>query len=432
MGSNIKSVFGRQIFTWRGHPGVEAIVRTEDGAEGRAEVLAGLSVGKYEVEFTYDGGERWGGLGTQKAVENINTIVAPALKGMDARQQRKIDEVMLELNRVPNKSKLGGNATASVSAAVLKAGAESQDIPLYRHIGGVNACILPVPCSGASGGSGKYGGGPPGSSTGDKPSYSFPCYGFKSFSEASYAGWEISREFRKIISTRFSAGSLVSGHPGIAPGTIKHDRELLEAMTEAIENTGYKNRAGIHIDVAAGTYYDEKKGVFTGLFSRDDKTKEELVALYTDMVKSYPIVILEDPLDEDDYEGHAMLTRELGIEIVGDDLFTTNHERLQQGIDVGAANTMLLKVNQVGTITEAFDAVQMCYRAGYGVMPCMSRGEGLALADYVVGLGTGQMREGAGFPLANRLLEIEDELGSTAKFLGKDGLKVKWAGNQGS
>ena len=143
-------------------------------------------------------------------------------------------------------------------------------------------------------------------------------------------------------------------------------------------------------------------------------------------------MILEDPLDEDDYEGHAMLTRELGIEIVGDDLFTTNPERLQQGIDVGAANTMLLKVNQVGTITEAFDAVQMCYRAGYGVMPCMSRGEGLAIADYVVGLGTGHMREGAGFPLANRLLEIEDELGSTAKFLGKDGLKVKWAGNQGS
>ena len=432
MGSKISSVYGRQIFTWRDHPGVEAIVRTESGAEGRAEVTAGLSVGKYEVEFTYDGGERWAGLGTQKAADNINGIIAPALKGMDVTQQRKIDEVMLELDRTSGKSGLGGNATASVSAAVLKAGAASLGVPLYQHIGGANACILPVPCSGGGGGSGRYGGGPPGGSTGDKPSYSFPCYGFESFSEASYAGWKISRECRRILNERYNAGSLVSGYRGIPPGVMKHDRELWEVMTEAIENSGYKGKAGIHIDVAAGTYYDDKKGVFTGLFSRGDKTKEELVALYKDMVKSYPIVILEDPLDEDDFEGHAMLVKELGIEIVGDDLFTTNPRRLQQGIDIGAANAMLLKVNQVGTISEAFDAVQMCYRAGYGVMPCMSRGEGLAIADYVVGLGTGHMREGAGFPLANRLLEIENELGSTAKFLGKDGLKVKWAENLGT
>ena len=432
MGSKISSVYGRQIFTWRDHPGVEAIVRTESGAEGRAEVTAGLSVGKYEVEFTYDGGERWAGLGTQKAADNINEIIAPALKGMDVTQQRKIDEVMLELDRTSGKSGLGGNATASVSAAVLKAGAASLGVPLYQHIGGANACILPVPCSGGGGGSGRYGGGPPGGSTGDKPSYSFPCYGFESFSEASYAGWKISRECRRILNERYNAGSLVSGYRGIPPGVMKHDRELWEVMTEAIENSGYKGKAGIHIDVAAGTYYDDKKGVFTGLFSRGDKTKEELVALYKDMVKSYPIVILEDPLDEDDFEGHAMLVKELGIEIVGDDLFTTNPRRLQQGIDIGAANAMLLKVNQVGTISEAFDAVEMCYRAGYGVMPCMSRGEGLAIADYVVGLGTGHMREGAGFPLANRLLEIENELGSTAKFLGKDGLKVKWAENLGT
>jgi len=432
MGSKISSVYGRQIFTWRDHPGVEAIVRTESGAEGRAEVTAGLSVGKYEVEFTYDGGERWAGLGTQKAADNINEIIAPALKGMDVTQQRKIDDIMLELDRTSGKSGLGGNATASVSAAVLKAGAASLGVPLYQHIGGANACILPVPCSGGGGGSGRYGGGPPGGSTGDKPSYSFPCYGFESFSEASYAGWKISRECRRILNERYNAGSLVSGYRGIPPGVMKHDRELWEVMTEAIENSGYKGKAGIHIDVAAGTYYDDKKGVFTGLFSRGDKTKEELVALYKDMVKSYPIVILEDPLDEDDFEGHAMLVKELGIEIVGDDLFTTNPRRLQQGIDIGAANAMLLKVNQVGTISEAFDAVQMCYRAGYGVMPCMSRGEGLAIADYVVGLGTGHMREGAGFPLANRLLEIENELGSTAKFLGKDGLKVKWAENLGT
>jgi enolase len=203
---------------------------------------------------------------------------------------------------------------------------------------------------------------------------------------------------------------------------VDHDRELWATMTEAIEKAGYRNKIGIQIDVAAGTYYDTKKDIFTGLFSGEEKTKEDLIELYRDIVKSYPVIILEDPLAENDYEGHAILTRELGIEIVGDDLFTTNPKRLQQGIDVGGANVMLLKPNQVGTLTEAFDAVQLAYRNGYGVMPCASRGEGEAIADYVVGLGTGHMREGA---TSNRLLEIEAELGSNAKFLGRKALKIK-------
>ncbi len=421
----------REVFSDRGHPGIEATVITEDGSRGTAMVTAGLSVGKHEAQFAYDGGDRWGGLGVLKAVANVHDIIAPALRGMDATRQREIDGVMIELDGTPNKSRLGGNATASVSAAVLRAGAASLGIPLYQHIGGVNACILPVPCAGAFSGSGRYGGGPPGSSTGDKPSYSFPCYGFESFQEASYAGWEISREFHRVLTGRFGIGSQTSGYPGIPPGTVDHDRELWDAMAEAIENAGYKERAGIHIDVAAGTYYDKRKGVFIGLFSKEEKGREELIGLYREMVKSYPVVILEDPLDEEDYEGHAVLAKELGIEIVGDDLFTTSVRRLQRGIDAGAANAMLLKVNQVGTITEAFDAVQIAYRAGYGVMPCSSRGEGVALADYVVGLGTGHMREGVAGPMGNRLLEIEAELGSRARFLGKDGLKVKWPERSG-
>jgi enolase len=425
MGSKIKSVYAREIFSQRGHPGIEAVVRTEDESEGRAEVTAGLSVGKYEVKFVYDGGERWGGIGVLKAAENVNTIIAPALIGMDATDQRSVDNVLIELDGTEDKSKLGGNTTASVSAAVLKAGAASLGIPLYRHIGGVNACILPVPCGGAFSGSGRYGGGPIGASTGDKPSHSFPCFGFKSYSEALYVTWEVSREFQKILIRKFRLGSEVSGYTGIPPGIVKHDKELWGAMAEAIENTGNKGKVGIQIDIAAGTYYDDKRGVFAGLFSKEDKTREDLIELYKDIVKSYPIVILEDPLDEDDFEGHAILARELGIEIVGDDLFTTNPKRLQEGIEVGAANAMLLKVNQVGTISEAFDAVQLAYRNGYGVMPCMSRGEGAALADYVVGLGTGHMREGGVGPLGNRLLEIEAELGSGARFLGKAGLKLK-------
>jgi enolase len=240
-----------------------------------------------------------------------------------------------------------------------------------------------------------------------------------------YATWEVSREFQQILNRKFKVGPQPSGYYGIPPGVVNDDSELWEAMTEAIENTGYKNRVGIQIDVAAGTYYDERRGLFIGLFSNKPKTREDLIELYKNMVKIYPVVILEDPLDEDDFEGHAVLVRELGIEIVGDDLFTTNTKRLLQGIEVGACNAMLLKVNQVGTITEAFDAVQLAYRHGYGVMPCASRGEGPALADYVVGLGTGHMREGGVGPLGNRLLEIEAELGKSAKFLGKAALKLR-------
>jgi len=420
MGSKIKSLYAREVLSERGHPGVEAIVTTEDGATGRAIATAGLSVGEHEVKFVYDGGKRWGGLGVMKAVENVNRVIAPKLKGMDATKQQAVDETMIKLDGTPDKSKLGGNATASVSAAVLKAAANSLGIPLYQHIGGANACLMPVPCSGAFSGSGRYGGGP--GSTGDKPSHSFVCYGFKKFSEAAYAGWEVAREFRQVLTKRFDVGSLTSGYFGIRPGMVEHDRELWTTMTEAIEKAGYKNKIGIQIDVAAGTYYDTKKDVFRGLFSGEEKTKEDLIELYKDIVESYPVMILEDPLAENDYEGHAILTRELGIEIVGDDLFTTNPKRLQQGIDVGGANVMLLKPNQVGTLTEAFDAVQLAYRNGYGVMPCASRGEGEAIADYVVGLGTGHMREGA---TSNRLLEIEAELGSNAKFLGKKALKVK-------
>jgi enolase len=209
----------------------------------------------------------------------------------------------------------------------------------------------------------------------------------------------------------------------IPPGYVENEREIWNLMVDAIEKAGYKNKVGIQVDVAAGTYYEKKKSTFVGLFSKEDKTKEDLIELYKDMVKSYPFVILEDPLDEVDYEGHAVLTKELGIEVVGDDLFTTNIERLQRGIEVGACNAVLLKVNQIGTISEAFDLVQLAYRHGYGVMPCSSRGEGQDLGDYCVGLNTGHVRESGIDPTGNRLLAIELELGGRAKFLGRAGFK---------
>jgi enolase len=419
MGFKIKSVFARSVFA-RTAQGVETTVVTDDGALGVAVAVAGVSVGKHEVQFTYDGGERWGGKGMLKAIGNIENVIGPAIKGMDVTKQRAVDEVILKLDGTPNKARLGGNAMASVSAAVLKAAAANLGIPLYQHIGGVNACILPVPGSGAFGGSNRYGGG---KRSGGKPSVTFYCYGFNSFSEASYAAWEVSREFQKILSNKFQISGR-GGMPGRIPvGIVEHDRELFALMTDAIDNCGYKNKIGIQMDVAAGTYYNTTKGVFEGLFSKEDKSKEDLIELYKNLVADYPFVILEDPLDEDDFDGHAIVTKELGIEVVGDDLFTTNIERLKQGIEVGAANAVLLKVNQIGTISEALDTVQLAYRHGYGVMPCSSRGEGPDIADYTVGLSTGHLREGGTGPTANRLLKIESELGNNAKFLGRQGFK---------
>jgi len=421
LGSTIISVAARQVFSDRGHPGLEATVRTQNGATGVAICTAGISVGTHEVEFVYDGGAKWRGRGVQKAVDNVDNLIAPALIGMNAAKQLEIDDVILNIRGSDAKGGLGGNATAAVSAAVLKAGAASLGIPLYQHIGGVNACILPVPGELGIVGSDRYGGG---RRSGGKPSYSFMAYGFDSFADASYAVWDISTEWRELLDKKFRIPkSARTSHPIIPTGLIQHDRELWDLMAETVNRLGYEGKVGFQVDVAAETYYEREIDRFVGLFSAEEKTKDDLMRLYQRMVKEYPFIILEDPLREDDYEGHAFLTRELGIQIVGDDLFTTSPERVKKGIKLGAANTVLLKVNQIGTISEAFEMVQLAYRNGYGVMPCDSRGEGEAIADYAVGLSCGTVRESATGPRGNRLLQIEAELGRRARFLGKKGLK---------
>ncbi len=418
-GTAITAVTARQVFSDRGHPGVECTVVTENGAKGVAVVTAGISVGEYEVQFAYDGGKKWGGRGVQKAVGNIVNTIGPAVIGMDAANQLAVDAVIVQLDGTPNKRKLGGNATAAVSAATLFAGAAALGIPLYQHIGGVHACTLPTPGVLTLVGSKRYGSG---QRSGGKPSYSMICYGFDTFSDASYAAWEVNKVFGELVDKKWGLATH-KGWTAAGPGFVKHDRELWDVMVDTLKQTGYEGKVGFQVDVAAGTYYVKAKERYVGLFSAEDKTRDDLMRLYEETVKNYPFVIIEDPLDENDYEGHAILTRELGVAIVGDDLFTTNTERLQHGLALGAANTMLLKVNQIGTISEAFDAVQMCYDHGYGVMPCDSRGEGPNIADYAVGLNTGHLREGAIGPVGNRFLEIEAELGSRAKFAGRKGFK---------
>jgi enolase len=419
VGSTIVAVAARQIFSDRGHPGVEATVVTENGAKGVAVVTAGVSVGEHEVQFAYDGGAKWNGRGVLKAVANVTDVIGPAVLGLDASRQMEVDAAIISLDGTPTKAKLGGNATASVSAAVLQAGAASVGIPLYQHIGGVNACTLPVPGVITVIGSSRYGSG---KRSGGKPSYSLMCYGFDSFADASYAAWVVNREFARLLKQKTGQDSF-NGWSLVQPGVVKSDRELWDIMLETIQQTGNEGKVGIQVDVAAGTYFEKDKDRFVGLFSPEDKTRDDLMRLYEEMVANYPFVILEDPLDENDYAGHGILTRDLGIEVVGDDLFTTNVERLMQGLETGAANTVLLKVNQIGTISEAFETVQMAYAHGYGVMPCDSRGEGWLIADYTVGLNTGHLREGGTGPVANRFLQIEAELGARAKFAGRRGIK---------
>ena len=417
--TTITDVTAREIYSDRGHPGVECTVVTENGGKGVAVVTAGVSVGEFEVQFAYDGGDRYGGLGVQKAVQSVEDIIGPAIIGMDASDQQAVDAAIIEVDGSPTKTNLGGNSTASASAATLFAGAASLGIPLYQHIGGVNACTLPAPGVITLLGSNRYGGG---QRAGGKPSHSFICYGYERFSEASYNCWLANKEFLSLIDKKFDLWS-DNGRGIVPPGKTQHDKEIWDVMVEAIANTGNEGKIGFQVDVAAGTYYNKETEMYEGLFSAQDKSRDDMFRLYEEAVESYPFVIIEDPLDENDYEGHAILTRELGVQIVGDDLFTTNTERLQQGLEVGAANCMLLKVNQIGTISEAFDAVRMCYDNGYGVMPCDSRGEGANIADYAVGLNTGHLREGGIGPVGNRFLQIEAELGSRAKFAGRNGFK---------
>lgn len=421
-GSLIKSIRARQIFSDRGHPGVEAKVVTENGAVGVAVATAGISIGEHETQFVYDNDpKRYRGKGVLKAVANVNDIIGPRIKGLDSTNQREIDQIMLELDGTQLKTKLGGNAMASVSAAVTKAGAASLGIPLYQHIGGVSACVLPTPDTSMMGGSERYGGSP--ARSGGKPSYEFVAYEFQTFSDAAYGCYEVKTAFDGLMRKKFKIAPAALGGTRVGPGFVEHDEELWQVMTQAIDESGNKGKIGLQVDAAATTYYNKEKDVYEGLFSREPKTKTDLIKLYQKMERDYPFVILEDPLHENDYEGHAEVVKALGIQVVGDDLFTTNVARLKQGIAAGSANTMLLKVNQIGTISEAIESVNLAYRAGWGVMPCSSRGEGQDIADYTVGINAGTIRSSILRPSGNRLLEIEEELGSRAQFLGRSGLK---------
>lgn len=415
----IDTVHAREILDSRGNPTVEVEVLLEDGTSARAAVPSGASTGAFEASELRDGGKRYLGKGVQKAVDFVNDEIAPAVIGFDAQDQRFVDQEMLDLDGTKNKSRLGANAILGVSLAVARAAAESADLSFFRYIGGPTAHTLPVPMMNI------LNGGAHADTNVDVQEFMIAPIGAQTFRESLRWGAEIYHNLKSVLKKRGLATS-VGDEGGFAPN-LDSNRAALDLILEAIEGTGFKPGKDIALamDVAATEFHKDGKYAFEG----KQKSADEMIAYYTELVNAYPIVSIEDPLDEDDWDGWTKMTTELGskIQIVGDDLFVTNPERLAKGIKHGSANAMLVKVNQIGTLTETLDAVSLAHRNGYRTMMSHRSGEteDTTIADLAVALECGQIKTGAPARTErvakyNQLLRIEEELDESALYAGRE------------
>jgi enolase 1/2/3 len=419
--TNIDSVFAREILDSRGNPTVEAEVVLESGALGRAAVPPGASTGEREAVELRDGNKkRYLGKGVLKAVAAVNDAISGQVIGEDALDQALIDQLMIELDGTESKKRLGANAILAVSLAVAKAAAEASEMPLYRYVGGVNARTLPVPFMNI------INGGAHADNPLDPQEFMIVPHGFDSFSEALRAGVEVFHHLKAILKKKGQATS-VGDEGGFAPN-IASSEEALDAILEAIRSAGYKasTQISLALDVAASELWDGKKYVFKKSGGAV-KTSDQMVAMYQKWVKTYPIMSIEDGVGEKDWAGWAALTRALGkeVQLVGDDLFVTNPKILAEGIAQGIANSVLIKVNQIGTLTETLDCVAMAGRAGYTCMMSHRSGEteDATIADLAVATNCGQIKTGSAsrsdrVAKYNQLLRIEEELGPMARFAG--------------
>ena len=414
----VTGVKGREIIDCRGTPTVEVDVWVNDVLRGRADVPSGRSVGSYEACELRDGGSRHDGFGVLQAVKNVNELIGPEIIGMDVTEQRKLDRLMIELDGTPNKSKLGANAILGVSLAAAKAAASSLGIPPYRYIN-ASAHILPVPMMNL------VNGGKLSSNDLDFQEFIMMPVGAETFSQALQITTEVNSKLRALLAKRYGKLAINVGDEGGCVPPITSVREALDVLQEAVGQTPWEDRIVYALDVAATHLYDKKTKKYT--IEGKQLSSKDVIDLFRDLVSRYPIVSIEDPLDEDDFDGFAAITRELGIQIVGDDLFVTNSQRLRKGIEMGAANALLWKVNQIGTLTEALDAASLAFKSGYGVVVSERSGEteDSIIADLVVALNAGQIKTGA--PVRsertgkyNELLRIEEELGSSATYAGRN------------
>ena len=410
----IETIMARQILDSRGNPTIEVEVFTKGGAVGRAAVPSGKSKGRYEAVELRDGGNRYHGLGVLRAVRNVREVIGPSLKGMDVRDQREIDEAMIQLDGTEDKSRLGANAILGVSLASAKAASKAEGLPLYLHLGGKDSTLLPIPFMNIING-GEHAG-----NRLDFQEHMVIPMGAGSFSQALRMGVEVYQELRTILVKRYGRGAVNVGDEGGFSPPMEHSSEALGAIVEAVEELGYEKECFLGLDVAASAFYREGRGYLVG---GGYLTRGELIGLYRDLAETYPVISIEDPLEEEDFEGFAEMTREMGIQIMGDDLFATNAKRLKLGIEKGAANCLLWKVNQVGTLTEALEAAELARKNGYAVQASHRSGdtEDPFVADLAVGISSGQIKAGApcrGERTAkyNRLLRIEEELGDKARY----------------
>ena len=417
-------VTGREILDSRGNPTVEADVILDDGSMGRAAVPSGASTGVHEAVELRDGDKkRHLGKGTRKAAQNVSKEIAKAIAGMEASLQEEIDLKMIKLDGTKNKGRLGANAILAVSMAVARAAAQSQKTPLYRYLGGVSASMLPVPMMNI------LNGGAHSDNSVDFQEFMVAPYGATCFSEALRMGAEVFHTLKGVLKKK-GYSTAVGDEGGFAPN-LKSNVEAIEVILEAIEQAGYKagKDIGLALDPAASEFYDSQKKKY--IFKKSDKSRhssEDMVEFWTDWVRQYPIISIEDGMAEDDWKGWKLLTDTLGkkIQLVGDDLFVTNTERLARGIREGIANSILIKVNQIGSLTETLQAMQMAANAGFTSMVSHRSGEteDTFIADLVVATGAGQIKTGSAsrtdrIAKYNQLLRIEEELGSSARFAGR-------------
>jgi enolase len=428
--SMIISVHARQILDSRGNPTVEVDVTTENGILGRAAVPSGASTGEHEAVELRDGGSSYMGKGVLKAVENVNTVLAEAILGMSVFEQNEIDQVMIDLDGTPNKSNLGANAILGISLAVAKAAAQELGMPLYRYVGGVSANTLPVPMMNIINGG----------SHSDAPiafqEFMVMPVKAKSFTHAMQMGTEIFHHLKKVLHDR-GLSTAVGDEGGFAP-TLKGTEDAIETIALAVGNAGYSfgDEVMIALDCAAAEFYVDGKYDYTKFEGAQGavRTSEEQAQYLADLAAKYPIISIEDGMDENDWAGWKSLTEKIGekVQLVGDDLFVTNVTRLSRGIEQGIANSILIKVNQIGSLTETIAAVNMAKNAGYTSVMSHRSGEteDNTIADLAVALNTGQIKTGSAsrsdrMAKYNQLLRIEEELGSTAYFPQKNAFKIK-------
>ncbi|MCQ2545138.1 MAG: phosphopyruvate hydratase [Clostridia bacterium] len=420
----IEDVLAREVLDSRGNPTVEVEVLLDDGTEGRAIVPSGASTGVHEAVELRDGDDsRYLGKGTLTAVKNVNDIIADEVIGWDPFDQPGLDKMLIELDGTPNKGKLGANAILGVSMATARAAAESIGMPLFQYLGGVNGKILPTPMMNI------LNGGSHADNTVDIQEFMIMPVGAKSFREALRMGAETFHNLKKILKAK-GMNTAVGDEGGYAPNLATNE-EAIQVIVEAIEKAGYKPGDDIRIalDCAASEFYDEEKNVYDWKGEGRVMTAAELVEFYEGICEKYPIISIEDGMAEDDWDGWKLMTEKLGrkIQIVGDDLFVTNTERLKMGIEKKAANSILIKVNQIGTLTETFDAIEMAKKAGFTAVVSHRSGEtdDTTIADIVVGLNAGQIKTGSlsrtdRIAKYNQLLRIEELLGEAAEYAGMD------------